>query len=288
MTSAAEPRHRFVEANRLKLHLLEWGSGERVVLLVHGYLEHAYTWSLVAPHLAAAGLHVFALDWRGHGDSDWVGVGGYYHFLDYVADLSFLVPQLGHRVGLVGHSMGGGAALLYAGSEPERVAALVSIEGLGVPDTDPTEVPARVVDWLGDLRRATARAHSAGSSEQIAARLQAAWSKLPREAAHLLADNNVHEVDGQRRWKFDPLHRTRSPQPTYAVQARAFWQRITCPVLYLEGSESTLRLPPNDVDERVCVLRASRQTFAGCAHHPHLEQPQATAQAILDFIAPLV
>lgn len=285
MSLVDSPRHRFVEANRLRLHLLEWGEGERVVLLVHGYLEHAYTWSLAAPHLAAAGWHVYALDWRGHGDSQWVGPGGYYHFLDYVADLSFLVPQLAERVALVGHSMGGGAALLYAGTEPDRVRALVSIEGLGVPDTDPVEVPLRVRTWIEDLQRAEQRQHAAGSIEQIAARLQAAWSRLPSEAAQLLAEHNVREVDGRRVWKFDPLHRTRAPQPTYTTQARAFWQRVACPVLYIEGTESTLRLPPADVDERLAALAATRHTMVGCAHHPHLEQPRATAQAISDFLA---
>jgi len=139
------PRDRVITANRLALHLLEWGAHGPVVLLLHGFLEHAHVWDWVAPPLANAGYHVFALDWRGHGDSEWIGAGGYYHFIDYVADLAALVPQLAGRVTPVAHSMGGGAAVLYAGTEPERVSALVSIEGLGVPDTEPCTVPERVV-----------------------------------------------------------------------------------------------------------------------------------------------
>jgi len=63
----SEPRDVFLEANRLRHHLLEWGSGERVVLLLHGFQEHAHAWDFVAPSLAAAGFRVLALDWRGHG-----------------------------------------------------------------------------------------------------------------------------------------------------------------------------------------------------------------------------
>ena len=74
-------------ANRLRHHLLEWGGGDQVVLLLHGFLEHAHVWELVAPRLAEAGLHVYALDWRGHGDSQWIGAGGYYHFADYLPDV---------------------------------------------------------------------------------------------------------------------------------------------------------------------------------------------------------
>ena len=90
-------RERFVTANRLRHHLLEWGESGPVVLLLHGFLEHAHVWYRVAPRLAEEGFHVFALDWRGHGDSDWVGAGGYYHFADYVADLALLVRELGGR-----------------------------------------------------------------------------------------------------------------------------------------------------------------------------------------------
>ena len=50
------PRSRFVVANRLRHHLLEWGDDGPVVLLLHGFLEHAHTWDLVAPRLAAARL----------------------------------------------------------------------------------------------------------------------------------------------------------------------------------------------------------------------------------------
>jgi alpha-beta hydrolase superfamily lysophospholipase len=115
-----QPRDRVAVANRLRHHLLEWGDAGAVVLLLHGFLEHAHVWDWVAPRLAEAGYHAFALDWRGHGDSAWVGAGGYYHFADYVADLGGLVRALGGRAALVAHSMGGNAAVLYAG--PSRSA----------------------------------------------------------------------------------------------------------------------------------------------------------------------
>jgi len=279
-----EPRDLYLTANRLRLHLLEWGAGERVVLLLHGFLEHAHAWDLLAPRLADAGLHVYALDWRGQGDSEWVGAGGYYHFMDYLADLSFLVPQLSERVALVGHSMGGGAAVLYAGAEPERVIALASIEGLGMPGSDPAEAPARVGDWLEDLRRVGRRPRARVSLEDAAERMRARFPTLSPEAARHLTLHNTRMEDGELRWKFDPLHQTRAPQPSYVAQSRAFWRRVTCPVLYVEGRESFLRLGADDLEERLTALRASRVTLAGAAHHPHLEQPAALAEALIAFL----
>jgi pimeloyl-ACP methyl ester carboxylesterase len=279
------PRHRTIAANRLKLHLLEWGDRGPEVLLLHGFLEQAHVWDWVAPQLAAAGYRVFALDWRGHGDSEWIGAGGYYHFIDYVADLSALVRALGGRVALIGHSMGGGAALLYAGTEPERVRALVSIEGLGVPDTDPNVVPVRVVGWLRDLERVEQRTRTAVAFEVAIARLRQRFPRFSDKVARHLVEFGTSAVEGGRLWKFDPLHQTQAPLPTSVAQARAFWRRVSCPVLYVEGADSYLRLPPADVDERLAALRARRVTLAGSGHHPHLEQPEALAQALVGFLA---
>lgn len=279
------PRDRVIHANRLNLHLLEWGDAGEVVVLLHGFLEHAHVWDWVAPHLAEAGYHVCALDWRGHGDSEWVGAGGYYHFIDYVADLASLVHALGDRVALVGHSMGGGAAVLYAGTEPARVRALVSIEGLGVPDTDVSTVPERVVGWLHDLERIEQRRRGTITVDAAVARLRERFPRFSAAVARHLVEFGTRSADGGRMWKFDPLHQTRAPQPTYVAQAREFWKRVSCPVLYVEGSESLLRLPPADVDERVTALHAQRVTIPGSGHHPHLEQPDALVRVLIKFFA---
>ncbi|MFN8641176.1 MAG: alpha/beta hydrolase [Candidatus Binatia bacterium] len=268
-------------ANRLRHHLLEWGGGERVVLLLHGFLEHAHVWELVGPRLAAAGLHVYALDWRGHGDSEWIGAGGYYHFADYVADLDAVVRQLGGRAALVAHSMGGNAALLYAGTAPSRVTRLVSIEGLGPADCDVGEAPERYAHWParppagGGARardvhapgraRASARAPSAHGRPRP-------WGCSPRTARAPRAARGRGV-------------RPAAPDALAAVlrrPARGFWQRVACPVLYVEGDASFLRLPDDELASRLAELRATRAVIRGSAHHPHLER---RAGALADFDA---
>ncbi len=283
MTSSA-PRSRRIVANRLRHHLLEWGGDGPVVLLLHGFLEHAHAWDLVAPRIAAAGYRVCALDWRGHGDSEWIGAGGYYHFADYTADLAFLVPQLADRVALVGHSMGGGAAVGYAGTEPGRVWALVSVEGLGLPDADPESAPDLYAAWLRDLKRAAARPPRRLTLAEATRRLRERFPRFSPEVARHMAEWGTREGEGARVWKFDPLHQTQSPQPYYVAQARAFWRRVTCPVLYVEGSETPLRLPTAVLDERLGILRARRVAIPGAGHHPHLEQPEAFGRAVIAFL----
>jgi pimeloyl-ACP methyl ester carboxylesterase len=285
----ADARDRFVIANRLRHHLLEWGDAGDVVVLLHGFLEHAHVWDWVAPRLAEAGYHIFALDWRGHGDSEWIGAGGYYHFPDYVADLSGVVRNLGGTAALVGHSMGGGAAILYAGTEPGRVTALVSIEGIGVPDSAPETAPERFATWLRDMEKVVRRIRSPLAIDAAVDKIKKRFPRFPPDAARHMALWGTREEDGRRVWKFDPLHQTRAPQPAYAAQTRAFCRRVTCPVLYVAGAESGSWLAEDDLSERLSALRARCVMIEGAGHHPHLERPELLSRLLIGFLrSPLV
>lgn len=90
----------------MKLHTREWGSGERVALLVHGIMSDHRTWRRVGPALAARGYRVIAVDLRGHGAS---GRGGY-SVEAFADDLVETLPD-GAEVA-VGHSLGGLALAL--------------------------------------------------------------------------------------------------------------------------------------------------------------------------------
>ena len=70
----------------LDYHLLEWGREnaalDHTVVLVHGFLDLCWGWQDTVEAGLAGRFHVVAPDMRGHGDSDRVGAGGYYHFID--------------------------------------------------------------------------------------------------------------------------------------------------------------------------------------------------------------
>jgi pimeloyl-ACP methyl ester carboxylesterase len=102
--------HRLLDVRGLKLHCLERGEGELSVLL-HGWLDHAGSFDRLAPLLPG---QTVAIDFRGHGDSQWAGAGGFYHFVEYIADLDGALEVLSPQepVRIVGHSMG--AAVLWA------------------------------------------------------------------------------------------------------------------------------------------------------------------------------
>jgi len=278
------PRDRFVESNRLRLHMLEWGAAGPTVLLLHGFLEHAHTWDLVAPSLAEAGFRVLALDWRGHGDSERIGRGGYYHFADYVADLAGLTRALRTSVTLVGHSMGANAALLYAGTEPTRVTALVCVDSLGPPDADPSLTTLRYAQWISDLERVSRTVRRGTTVEAAVARLQERFPRFSLEVARHLVLHGTIADGATRAWKFDPRHQTASPQPYYARQATAFWEAVRCPSLLVEGGQSPFRLAEAEIAERVRAIGAERVTVADAGHHPHLERPREFCEVLIPFL----
>ena len=177
----------------LSYHLLEWGADrpelDHTVILLHGFLDLAWGWEGVAEAGLSDRFHLIAPDMRGHGDSDRVGAGGYYHFADYLADLDALIPEVRRaKVSLIGHSMGGSIASYYAGSYPDRVAKLALLEGLGPPETSFIG-PERMATWIETWQRMVGRsAPSYATLEEAAERLRAHDPLLGAELAQRLAE----------------------------------------------------------------------------------------------------
>jgi pimeloyl-ACP methyl ester carboxylesterase len=289
---AIEPRSRRVElATGIGYHVLEWGGEDPAldhsVILIHGFLDSAWGWERTVRAGLAGRFHVIAPDVRGHGDSDRAGPGGYYHFMDYVADLASLVEEVGRaRVSLVGHSMGGSIASYAAGTFPDRVHKLALLEGLGPPEDD-TPLPARTASWIAAWRRARERDPSSYPSlEDAAERLCALDPLLDRELARELAERTTVELSGgARRFKHDPLHVTRGPYPFRVEAAQQFWLAVRAPVLLVEGSESTFRAFGEEGERRkACFPGARREILAGAGHMMQRHRPAELARLLAEFL----
>jgi pimeloyl-ACP methyl ester carboxylesterase len=279
-----KPRRHRVDNRGLGINVVEWGAGETTLVLCHGFVDHARSWDWVAELLVDAGYRVLAIDFRGHGHSDWASNGGYYFFQHYVLDLDRVIDALvPGRLCLVGHSMGGMVTSYYTGTFPDRVSAWVNIEGFGPPDNEPSLAPIRMRDWIAGVKQVESRPHRVMADvAEAAARIKHRNPRFSEAMALHQAEHGTRPVDGGVSFTFDPLHMTWGPQPFYLTQARAFWQRVSCPTLLVSGSESPLG-GPHFVD-RVCVEQAERVVISEAGHMVHLEQPKALAEAILAFL----
>ncbi|MFV2000781.1 MAG: alpha/beta fold hydrolase [Acidimicrobiia bacterium] len=110
-----------------RLHYLDFGGTGPALILMHGVTGHAWNWYEVASQLNDR-RHVYALDFRGYGESQWSGTGAY-GTVDHVADLAALITHLGTKtVDLMGSSWGGLVAIQYASENHDKVANLVVVD----------------------------------------------------------------------------------------------------------------------------------------------------------------
>lgn len=285
----ASPRsHHLKLGTGLSYHLLEWdGGGDHTVILIHGFLDQARSWEAMLEAGFDVGLHVLAPDMRGHGDSEWIGAGGYYHFPDYLADLHEIVEARARpRLSLVGHSMGGSIAAYYTGTFPARVERLALLEGLG-PQEASDSTPDRVAAWLSACKRVRERApKSYESVAAAAARLLALDPLLSAAQAQAMAARWTTVVaDGRVRFKHDPLHTTPSPLGFSTVVARQFWTRVRCPTLLVYGGASRLRLPQEEEERRASAFADARTVvLEGAGHTLQRHQPSALARCLRQFL----
>jgi pimeloyl-ACP methyl ester carboxylesterase len=143
-----EPTHRTIEANGIRIHIAEQGSGP-LVLLCHGFPESWYSWRHQLGALSAAGFHAVAPDMRGYGTSDRPAEIERYTLLHLVGDMVGVLDSLGEKTAVIaGHDWGAPVAWHAALLRPDRFRAVV---GLSVPyrprgSVAPTSVMAQNAD----------------------------------------------------------------------------------------------------------------------------------------------
>ena len=133
IASAKEPREAsFATSDRGLIFANEYGEGAHAVVLAHGKVFDKESWDPQARRLAAAGLRVLAIDFRGYGKSK-AGEDGKALELDVLGALDYLRSSGAERISIVGGSMGGAAAAKAAAlAEPGAIEALVLLAPAGV------------------------------------------------------------------------------------------------------------------------------------------------------------
>jgi pimeloyl-ACP methyl ester carboxylesterase len=287
-TPRRAPRHETIVVRDLEHHLTRWGpAGEPPVVLLHGWMDLGDTIQFVVDCMQAERAFV-APDWRGFGGSAWEPHG--YWFPNYLADLEAMLDILtpDAPATLVGHSMGGNVASLYAGIRPERVAKLVNIEGFGLMRTKPGQAPDRYREWLDQLKKPPGFA-AYTSSEVFAGFLARRNARLPIERARFIASRWAERnPNGGWHIRSDPRHKMVNPVLYRREEAEACWSRIRAPMLMLlaEHSEFLGRLGQDGAIERLRTRfpGVRIEIVEGAGHMMHHEKPETVARLIEAFL----
>ena len=278
-------------SQRLRLHYVDWGNEDAPpLLLVHGGRDHCRNWDWVADALRDE-YHVIAPDMRGHGDSQWM-IGGSYSIAEFVYDIAQLIHQAELApLTIVGHSMGSGICLRYAGVYPDNVKKIIGIEGIGPSPRDARQranpMPQeRVQGWIDETRALAGRVpRRYATLEDAITRMQEANGHLrPDQARHLTTHGVNRNENGTYSWKFDNYVRAFAPFDISMEEDQALWQRITCPALLIRGADSWAK-DPKDIGIATCFKTAEFATVENAGHWVHHDQLDEFLRLTREFLA---
>jgi pimeloyl-ACP methyl ester carboxylesterase len=266
-----------------------YGESGQAVLLLHGGGQTRHAWRHTAERLARAGATAYALDQRGHGDSEWVG-DGHYHFTDFAADAAAvagaLIARSGAKPMVIGASLGGIAALL-AERKAEGEGQGPVFSAVVLVDITP-RVDRDGVAKVQNFMRAYAR-EGFGSIAEAADAVAKYLPHRPRPRSHDGLKKNLRlHPDGRWRWHWDPrfLEGPRAADHRDELEealvegARA----IKIPTLLVRGGSSELVQEAHAREFLELVPHASYIDVADARHMVAGDSNERFSAAILEFV----
>jgi len=269
----ARAQDRFETINGLRLHYLDWGSpGKQPLILLHGGSAYAQWWDFFAPAFTE-NFHVIAPDWRGHGGSQHVDPPAY-STRHYIDDLHKLLVKIGIECPIVlGHSMGGHNAFIYATQHAAEMAALVMV------DTN-VSYPESAVKFLRGLGEKPAKVFDSFAEATSRFRVLPRESFFSKERLHYIASFAFKErEDGKWVSKLDRRTLFRDP-----VDGRELLSKITCPALIVKAENSPVL--NQEKLERICsgLPNGRWAEVKDCYHHIMLDNPEGLIEVVQGFL----
>jgi pimeloyl-ACP methyl ester carboxylesterase len=247
------------------------------ILFLHGGGQNRYSWKNTSQILADEGLHVVALDSRGHGDSDRAPDANY--TVDALcADTLLVLEQIGRPTILIGASMGGMTALPVAyQAGPEKVTKLVLVD----------VVPRYEKDGSARIREFMSSGLNGFESLEEAADAVAAYlphRTKPRSSAGL--KKNLRYRDGRWQWHWDPAFLT-APMDDPFVRVEKLEQaaiNLTIPILLIRGRLSDVVSEEGVKDFLDKVPNAEFVELSDAGHTAAGDDNDAFSEVVVQFV----
>ena len=270
MNEKIMPESKWVTANGLRLHYLDWGNPEgRPILLLHGLQDCAALRQTFAQAISNR-YHVIALDHRGHGESPRATI---YPISDYIREAADVIRALGLAdVTLIGHSAGSKNAWMCIVENPGIVKQLV------ITDMDPDSHNPGSVAMIS---RYKAEEDIYSSMDEVVERLRDRQPNASDEETRYDAQVLPTTVaNGDLTWK-------RSRDVVTKYDRPDVWDmlpRIDVPTLIIRGADSTLLRHDVAVAMQVAIPDCRLVEIPAGGHWVHLEQPNAYLASVSAFL----
>lgn len=282
MTSSRWQEHSIQRGEQRLAFRIHGPDDAHPVLALHGWRDNAASFEALAPLLPD--LRLIAVDMPGHGLSSWRNLDAGYYIWSYLDEVLAVAEAQGlERFSLLGHSMGGAIASLFAGAFPERIERLVLLDAVGPLATAPDDAPGQLRRALEQQRNLkTLRHHYADFAAAVQAR---ADKGLGVDAAAILARRGVARNDKGYYWAQDPRLTKANPLSLSEDLAEAFIRRIESPTLLIAAPEYWVGERRAWFERRCAWYRQLERVELPGHHHQHLEgQVAAVAARVRAFL----
>jgi pimeloyl-ACP methyl ester carboxylesterase len=272
-----KPEDKFLNVDGLRLHYLDWGNSHlQPMLLLHGFLAHAHVWDYFVLNFRNW-FHIIALDQRGHGESQWA-MEGYYSIYEHFSDIAHFVEMLKLTdLILVGHSMGGRNAILYAAGKSDNVDRLILVDAR--PGSDPAASEA--LEHL--LIRLPLQVISLDEAVQD---IHDIYPFLSLEICQHMAHHGFKRTsDGTFVPRCDVRMIQQTQRTGYEIEDLwTFMKHIMCPTLIVRGEKSSFLSKKKAQKMSRLIPKAELKEIPESAHLPAQENPEAFNKAVSDFL----
>ncbi len=275
--SVVYPKDKYLDINGLRFHYLDWGTcGNQSMLLLHGFMAHARVWDDFALRLRHR-YHIFALDQRGHGESQWSEAAAY-TLDDHFSDIYRFIEAVGlDDLILIGHSMGGRNALFYTACTPIKIKRLILVDAR--PGNN-QEASRALREHLATLPL------QADSLDEVVRAIQTLYPNLPRDICLNLANHGYKKAQGGELIpKYDVRMSSQAERSGYTTEDLwPFLENIKCPTLIVKGKQSRFVSSEDANKMRRVIPRAELNEIPEATHLPVLENPPIFYKVISDFL----
>ncbi len=250
--------------SKTNLHIQTWGNQKLPKLfLIHAWLHSGTVFHWTCQYLQKY-FYCIAPDLRGYGNSSHTqNTSGYFfyeHLLDIYQMLEKLAPQ--EKIKMMGHSMGGNIANLYAGVFPEKVSHIVNIEGFGPLPNQPEQAADRIGQWiaLASNKKNIPEKHQEKTLNDFMARFKKNYPYLSSTQLKFLLQNLVTKKGKYFQLKYDPRHKWHSPYLIPYEQYQAITNKIQAKYLFVKASKlelPSLQATPEKIECKSTAISAA-------------------------------
>ena len=276
------PQDKFVTANGMRFHYLEWGSAANPpMMLLHGFAQTCHSWDFVALGFSDD-YRVIVLDQRGHGDSDWAADGDYSPETQQ-NDISAIVSEIGlGDFTLMGLSMGGRNSFTYAANNPDSVRALVIVDA----------GPQNMQQGTQNIRNFVQQDDELDSVDAFVERVLKYNPRRPPEQIRGSIMHNLKQLpNGKWTWKYDK--RLRRPgrrmgsDPETEKRLWGYLEALQCPTLLVRGGASDIIAMDTAEKMHAVIPNSQLATIDGAGHLVMGDSPAGFQRAVTEFLAGL-